>query len=168
MLSEPFRSRRVPLRRISFCKFARLNAAVSRVLPQLRDVILPASAKGMPNPVAFGDISAMSDASLLRDQHTHETPVSQGEESGVRIERYVGAWAFGVMEWTGSLDLGGRKSPAGDMGRGQSGSVCGLAKHLNGQSICVWKTRVWNMPCRSSSEGSSWWVELNGGWNYHM
>jgi hypothetical protein len=61
MLSALSHAHRVPLFRISFCKFARLNAAVSGILLQLSGIILPASAKGIPNPEAFGGISAISD-----------------------------------------------------------------------------------------------------------
>jgi hypothetical protein len=61
MLSALSHAHQVPLFRISFCKFARLNDAVSGVLSQLTGVILPASAKGMPNPEAIRGISAISD-----------------------------------------------------------------------------------------------------------
>jgi hypothetical protein len=49
----------------------------------------------------------------------------------MRIEGNVRAWAFGIMEWTGTLDLRGGEAAAGDVRRRQPGSVCVLTEHLN-------------------------------------
>jgi hypothetical protein len=64
---------------------------------------------------------------------THKAPISQCEESGLRIEGKIGSWTLRIMEWTRSLDLGRGEAAASHLGRGQSGSICVLGKHLDNQ-----------------------------------
>lgn len=45
---------------------------------------------------------------------THETPVSQSEEPGERIEWDVAAWALWVMVWAAHAGTGGLEAAAGD------------------------------------------------------
>lgn len=69
----------------------------------------------------------------MREETTHETPIPDSEESGVGVEWYIRPWTFGIMEWAGSLDLGGGEAAANDLRWGQFGTVCGLGKHLSSQ-----------------------------------
>lgn len=86
--SQLYPAQLAPFLRINSYMFARLYVAVSRVVPQVVELVLPANAKGIPNPVAFRDWCQQFEIRLvLRERHTHEAPVSEGEESGLSVER---------------------------------------------------------------------------------
>ena len=120
-----------PLWCLNSCMFAKLCKKSVKLCCEFFKFILPANAKGIPNPVAMnGSKSALRYASNCDRALTHEAPVSYGEESCMWVEGQIRPWAFGIMEGTGTLDLRGGKSAAGNVRRRQSGSGCVLAEHL--------------------------------------
>jgi hypothetical protein len=61
---------------------------------------------------------------------THETPVSEPEEAGQRVEGDRRARALSVVVRAGELGTGGREATAGDEVGGHSGTESGGGVHL--------------------------------------
>lgn len=93
-------------------------------------------AKGAPNPVTkrmtVSTIHPSRTTSHLRQSGppTHESPVSEEEVLGHRVEGDVGARTLGVVVGAAELGTGGRKATAGNEGGGHTGPESGGGVHL--------------------------------------
>jgi hypothetical protein len=63
--------------------------------------------------------------------HTHETPESESEVLGERVEWQVVSWALWVMVWGAELGAGGGEGAAsGDLAGDWGSTESGAGKHL--------------------------------------
>ena len=91
--------------------------------------------KGAPNPVTKWNQGQNNSSRSTTDIHqlgrpTHESPVSEEEVLGVRVEGDVGARTLGVVVRATELGTGGGKATAGDEGGGHTGPKSGSGVHF--------------------------------------